>query len=70
MTETLLLVGSKHPLHGAVSGLAPSCAICPPQQQRRVNTSWPIRLMTSTVSHVFARNFVSANWYKPRDKRV
>ncbi|EYC40098.1 hypothetical protein Y032_0629g845 [Ancylostoma ceylanicum] len=50
-------------------GSAPSCAGRPPQQQRRVNTSWPVRSMRSTVIHVLAREFAPANCYKPVPKR-
>ncbi|EYC10110.1 hypothetical protein Y032_0057g2765 [Ancylostoma ceylanicum] len=46
---TPLLIGSKCPLLGAWARFAPSCAGCQPQQQLRVNTSWLVRSIRSTV---------------------
>ncbi|EYC45086.1 hypothetical protein Y032_0439g1494 [Ancylostoma ceylanicum] len=71
MAKTPPLVGSKYPLLGAVAGFAPSCTGCPPQQQRQVNTSWPVRSIISTVIHALARKFPPTNWHKPRhEKRI
>ncbi|EYB89400.1 hypothetical protein Y032_0232g3032 [Ancylostoma ceylanicum] len=61
----------KVPASWSRSGSAPSCAGCPPQQQRGMNMTWPVRSTRSTMIHVFARKFAPANLCKPRHgKRV
>ncbi|EYC13776.1 hypothetical protein Y032_0042g520 [Ancylostoma ceylanicum] len=61
----------KVPAPWSRSGIRSSCAGCPPQQRRWVDTTWPVRWIRSTEICTFARKFAGANWYKTRhEKRV